>query len=470
MENQTKNVRVGILPGMLGMYNRLWPELHNQLKTLFNQLSENLKIDNLEFFISDIACTKEQVEIECKKLTDQDIDLLIVALSPYCPSGVLAPTLLKINSPLLVWPSQSMFRLEPDEYDSAVLMLNHGVHAVQDLANVLRKNNKDFGVIHGHWQQDDFRQELLCWAQAARAICAMQKSNPTQIGGHFEDMLDLQVGSDCFISKLGINNKVISLDEFYEIWTNVQEEQIEECIKSYRSSFEINGNLENDILSRAARGEIALKTIMQKYNSFAFGLNFVELCNDKRVGDPLHIAGSVLMNEGYGYAAEGDWVTASFVYAMQQAFGVASLSEIFSVSYADNRLVLKHWGEGNFNMSRNKTRLSCSEFEDVNKTKFAIVDFEFEPGRVTLINLNSTPDGHGQIISMTGLITEDSLPKVNGPRAVFKPDCEDVRKLLTNYAYDGGSHHLALINGNGTDILEKMCKLAGWVYISLSGI
>jgi len=467
MQNKTKNIRIGILPGMADLYNRLFPELSRLIKDQLNQLPENLKINDIDYFISDIVCTKKQVEAEYKNLITENVDLIIVALAPYCPSGVLTPTLIKSDLPLLIWPIQNMFRLEPEKYDLTAIMLNHGVHGVQDLANVLRRSNRDYGVIHGHWRQKDFAREILCWAQAAKAVCAMKKSNPIQIGGHFEDMLDLQIGSEQCIRKIGMKHKTIPMDEFYKIWTSAQQEQIRQCTKSYNSIFEISSKIENDMLEKAARGEVALRTIIENNNSAALGLNFLELCNDSRIAEPLHVAGSVLMNEGLGYAGEGDWVTAGFIYAMQQAFGVASFSEIFSVGYDDNRLVLKHWGEGNFALARLKPKLSLSEFNDKQPIKFAVVDFEFAPGEATLANFNSTPDGTGQIISIVGSVTEDSLPKADGPRAVFKPNGEDVRKILTDFTYKGGSHHLALISGNGKNVLEKMCKLAGWVCISL---
>jgi L-arabinose isomerase len=172
----------------------------------------------------------------------------------------------------------------------------------------------------------------------------------------------------------------------------------------------------------------------------------------------------MLMNEGLGYAGEGDWVTAALVRGMQQGFGVASFTEIFTIGYADNRLILKHWGEGNFAMARTKPRLLASKFTDRCTAEFAICDFEFEPGVATLVNLNSTADGKGQLVSISGTIMEDHLPKIDGPRAVFKPLCEDVRDVLTEYAYAGGSHHMALVKSAPADVLEKVCRLAGWSY------
>jgi L-arabinose isomerase len=215
-----------------------------------------------------------------------------------------------------------------------------------------------------------------------------------------------------------------------------------------------------------AKKEAALRSLMAERKSTACAINFLELCNHKRISDAMHIAASRLMEEGFGYAGEGDWVTAAFVYAMQQAFGTASFTEMFSVGYADNRIVLRHWGEGNFAMSRHKPKMCLSSLNDRHTAEFAIADFEFEPGFVSLVNLNCTGDGDGQMISIHGTITDDHLPNSSGPRAIFKPDRE-VRDLLTEYAYAGGSHHLALVSPDAPLLLEKISRLTGWHYKSL---
>jgi L-arabinose isomerase len=274
----------------------------------------------------------------------------------------------------------------------------------------------------------------------------------------------LQVGEDEFVRRMGVVPEVVSTAEFAELLAGVTDEQIGECLERYRRTFEMGSDLGALLQAKTARGEIALRGLLEHMDSRACGLNFLGLCNDMRVADGLHVAASMLMSEGLGYAGEGDWVTAVLVRGMQQGFGLASFSEIFTIGHDDNRLILKHWGEGNFAMARARPRLLASKFTDRCTAEFAICDFEFEPGAATLVNLNSTADGKGQLIATSGTITEDHLPKIDGPRGVFKPDRAGVNELLTEYAYAGGSHHMALIEGAPVDVLEKVCRLAGWSY------
>ena len=465
--SQSDRLRIGLLLSVADLYHRLWADIDGDLERLGNQVANRFRIAGIEAYYSPAVSTPEKVVAACRDLRSQKVDLLVVALAPYCPSGVLASALAESGLPLVLWPMQSILRLEPERYDAEAVKLNHGVHAVQDLANVLGKMDTAFGVIHGHHEQPDFIEELKHWARAGRILRSMQTAHPVQIGGHFENMLDLEVGQEEFIRRMGLRPEIVSTAEFADLAEGAGPNEIAERVESYRRTFAVGPDVDSSLLEKTARGEIALRAILARTKSTACGLNFLELCNDERVADGLHVAASILMSEGMGYAGEGDWVIAVLVRGMQHGFGVASFSEIFSIGYADNRLLLKHWGEGNFAMARARPRLVASTFTDRCPAQFAIVDFEFEPGETMLVNLNSTPDGRGQLMSIRGRITEDPLPNIDGPRGVFQPSCPDVRELLTEYAYAGGSHHMALIKDAPVQVLERVCRLAGWCYRGL---
>ena len=460
----TDRFRIGILLPVADLYHRLWDDIDEALERLGNGVAERFRSAGLDAICSPVVSLTGQVEAACDEFVDKDVDLLLVALAPYCPSGVLAPALVKVPLPVLLWPMQEILRLDPQTYDAETVKLNHGVHGIQDLANVLGKTGRSFGVLHGHHEQTQFLTSLKDWAQAGRIVQSMRNACPVQVGGYFENMLDLQVGEDDFLRRLGITVTEVSTAELTESIAKVTPADVAERVTLYREGFELGPDVGDRLLAKTARGEMALRAILSHTAGQACGLNFLQLCNDERVADGLHVAASMLMHEGLGYAAEGDWVTAVLVRGMQQGFGVASFSEIFSVDYEGSRLLLKHWGEGNFALARAKPRLLASRFTDRCTAEFTIVDFEFTPGPATLVNLNSTADGIGQLVSVEGEMTNDHLPKIDGPRGLFRPTGGDVTERLTEYAYAGASHHLALVPGVPVDVLDKVCRLVGWSY------
>ena len=462
------DLKVALVTPVADLYHRLWPDIDAALQGLAVRVACALQEEEgLKVFCYAPVSTVMQVSALFEALKGDEIDLVIVALAPYCPSGVLLPALQETRLPLLLWPMQEMFELKPDLYDSETIKLNHGVHGVQDLAQVLAHQGRFFGVIHGHVQQADFRQAIHAWARAGRMRRAMQEARPLQVGAYFEDMLDLKIGETVLAGDMGVAPTPVSLDTFTECLTAVKEEALHDRVAQYRAQFDIAPEVDATLLARTARGDLALQGLMEQYGSRACGVNFLTLCNDARIGDALHVAASCLMNEGYGYAAEGDWVTAVLLWGMQQGFGCASFSEMFSVDYAHHRILLKHWGEGNIRMARRRPRMIRSTFTDRQSAAFAVADFEFAPGAALLVNLTAHPEGKGHLICVRGSMTADALPQVEGPRALFKPNVEDVCDLLTDYAYAGGTHHLALIVNPQPHVLEKLCILSGWMHTSL---
>lgn len=465
---KNNKLKIGILPGLADLYNRLFSqEIINELKTFIAGLPKAIGSERIDFVIGQLSSTQEQMKAEATALAGGGVDLIMIVLAPYCPSGAVVPAVMESKVPVLLWPAQTVYELSPESLGSSEICLSHGVHAVQDIANVLRKRGKRFGILHGHFQEDGFCRRLEAWATAARMYMAFVSSNPVQIGGHFENMLDLQIADARFIADCGITMTAFNLPEVEAELKKADGGEMKRLVQQYREEFDVASDVTEDMLEATARGEIAVRRLMKKAEAHACGINFLTLCNEASIGDAMHVAASRLMAEGLGYAGEGDWVTAAFVYAMQSALGIASFSEIFSVDYKNARLLLKHWGEGNPAMAVGKAKLLKSTFTDQIKASFCVIDMQFLPGPTTLINLNADPQGAGQLISMSGHITDDFIVNPVGPRALFQPECPDLYAVLDDYAYRGGSHHLAMVKGDVEDILHNLSILTGWSYEAL---
>jgi len=369
--------------------------------------------------------------------------------------------------PILLWPAQPMQELIADQYNDDAVNLNHGVHGTQDLANVLRRCRRPHAVIHGHASQPAFHAELNEWIAAAHTLETMRGSHPLMVGDHFTDMLDLQIDDARFIQTLGVSAHAVANDDLARTAASVSSADLATSIDRIRDTFILHDTVSPDLLERSARFERALAAILARESSRAVGINFLSLCNDPAIGDGLHLAACMKMAEGIGYGGEGDWITAMLGAGLESATRSTSFSEIFSVGYADNRLVVRHWGEGNPRLAREKPILRRSTFTDHHSCDFVVADFEFLPGPATLVNLNATPDGAGQLIAFTGAIDDEHLSAVGGPRCIFRPAVRDIRDALTAYDRAGGSHHLILITGHRAALIARIAQLAGWTFTEI---
>src|SRR4029079_15678752 len=63
-------------------------------------------------------------------------------------------------------------------------------------------------------------------------------------------------------------------------------------------------------------------------------------------------AASSLMAAGFGYAAEGDPMTAALMSAAQTMLGTTQFTEMYAMDFARDAFLMSHMGEGNWALAR----------------------------------------------------------------------------------------------------------------------
>ena len=464
MKNATP--RVVLIPLLYLLYDRMRPWLRSEMEELLTQVREELSQESLDLTIVKPVASTEELQAAIDREVDSTTDLLVVAHLCYSPSGQMYQPLLKCDAPLLLWPFQPLAEIEPEKFSCKEVTMNHAVHGTMDLANVLKRNGRQCATIHGHWRQAAFIEKLVGWAKAGQALRTFRNARPLVFGEPFPDMLDLRLDDEPFIKAHGPSPCRIPLQKLKEEAEAVGPASIATVYDRYQEVFDFEPGMDEVILKRAAKNQVALTRLLDQHASSAIAVNFIDACNAPGIQDTLHLPGSVLMSHGIGYAAETDWVTSALQAAFAATVGIdmTSFSEVFSVDYTNNCLLLRHFGEGNTAISKGRPRLLTSHLGEDESVSFPICDFEFRPGKASLINLTSTPDSQGQLFHISGEVLDTSLPQVVGVRALFKPNQPSIADLLDNYTNHGGSHHNLLVYGDATDLCKRISTLSGWSF------
>jgi L-arabinose isomerase len=466
---QTKNImmlkssrpRVGILALTLEFYERLAPELRANREQWLETKAVPALSAVAEARYSRAAYRREDIDSLVAGFEADGCDAILVICLTYSPSQISLPALKRTRLPIVVWNVQELLGVD-DCYDGKRLEQNHGVHGTQDLANVLVRSSVPFHYVTSHLSDGDGLVELEQFFAAAAAVSGLRRCRLGLLGYPFPGMGDFAVDTTHLAATLGCSCDALPMDEYHQLAAAAPDSTVNELVAEYRNSYAVADDVTETDLSITARSELSLRSMVGDRRLDAMSFQFLAFGEDERSETLPFVAVSRMMSEGIGFAGEGDLVGAAGTWFLNRLCSQASFSEIFTIDFAGNALLLSHMGEANAAMAKTdrKTPLVARPAPIVRTRKRQLsLAICFEPGPATLCALAMGPNHRWRLIA--------SLVDVRdyGPLAALPmPHCKiatrgDVRGWLTSYAMAGGPHHNAICFGDARLRIEFAARL-----------
>ncbi len=440
-------LKIGLLPLYVKLYDELLPGLAAQVEPFVHRVETALKSGGSEVLVAPTARTHPDVASAIAQFEAAGVDSIITLHLAYSPSLEAADVLAGTTLPLV------MLDTSPDwdfgrEVDPMRLMLNHGIHGVQDLASVLRRRGKPYQVVAGHLDDPELIPRCLEVVRAARAAKCLRSMRALRIGGLFPGMGDFAVPDKVLLSSLGIVVQDIEPDALAESVTAVDESEIAAELASDAKRFHVD--CDKAVHERSIRCGLGLRNYLQEGNFGAFSLNFLAF---KESTGPVNTVPFLecckAMARGVGYAGEGDVLTASLVGALLQGFGSTTFTEIFCADWAGQSLFLSHMGEINCDGTAAQPILFEKEFPFTPALNPATIACAPRPGRATFVNLSPGPDDSFRLITAPVEVLPDGThPDLNRwVRGWIRPEIP-LPRFLELFSHLGGTHHSALMYGD----------------------
>ena len=461
--------RVGLLGLTLEFYERLGPEAREDRerwvrKDVLPALEEfaDVRFDGAVYRREDIERTVAAYEAEGR-------EALLVMLLTYSTSLSSAPALRATRLPVVVWNTQELLAVDRN-YDSAKLTANHGVHGTHDLCNVLRRAGVRYDYVTSHLSDDGAVQRLADHLRAAAAVTQLGRMRIGQLGYAFPGMGDFGLDTTHMATTLGCEYAALSVADFNHRARSADPSAVDRLVSTYRESYDIAPDATPEDLAAAARAETALRQLVAEHRLDAYTYQFLAFGEDERTETLPFVGACRLLAEEVGFGGEGDMISAAWASLLNRVQPPASFSEIFTIDFAGNAVLLSHMGEANVAMARpdRSARLvkRAKPLVPVRGGQLAL-NVSFRPGRATLSCLTLTAGQRWRIIAAPVTIQDfGPLERLAVPHAKIAPD-GDVRDFLTAYAKAGGPHHLAVCFGDARAKLEVLAHLLGADFIAI---
>lgn len=450
---ETDRVKVGLLALMPQLYERGGPSLRETQDAWAKQLAASWDWANVSY--SGVCLSREQVDAAVRGFNAEPCDVIVVVHLTYAPSLNSASALLETSLPVLLFdtqPDTGPGTLKDDSY----LSRNHGVHGVQDLANVLARGGKNPPIVVGHWRDPATVATLRTWCLAGRARSILRTMRTGIVGRPMAGMGDFAVDEAALLMTIGPAIVPVEPRRIAELAANATAESIKQRLKEDANTFRISDELTDAQHEAAVRTSLALERIVHEDQLDALAVHFLTVSEDGRIPTLPFYAASKLLADGYGYSGEGDVCCASLVAAMQRVAGPADFVEMFSMDFDGDAVVMAHMGEGNYaTAARGRKPLLAPRPFPLAPTPEAPATpvFAPAPGPVTLASLALAPDGAFRMVIATGEVADwGPFDHVPHPHFKFQPT-GDLDDFLADWSQFGGSHHQLMVRGDAIGLL-----------------
>ncbi len=453
--------KVGLLPLYLKLYDDTSPDAGLACAEFLEIIAKKLLEKGLEIVRCPICRISKEFEGAVELFKKEDVDAVITLHLAYSPSLESSESLKSLGVPVIVLDTtvdyDFSFNQSPDR-----IMYNHGIHGVQDMCNLLLRNNVDYYVCAGHYMYSNVLDRVYRLAKAAAMSKKLKTCNIGIIGKPFPSMGDFGIGFDVIKDTVGPDVTEFDFNDYSRYEKMITKEEIDEEFEINMSMFKIE-NIDETFHKKSLIPNLVVRKWVQEKNLDGFTVNFLDIKKGNGFVSMPFLEAGKQMAIGKGYAGEGDVLTAGLVASLMAGYKDVSFVEMFCPDWKNNAMFISHMGEMNVNLTTQKPLLIEKPFPYTDAENPVCACGRFKAGKAVTVDLAPIAQGKYNLIlskvNMIEPIDEDNFK--NAVRGWFIPE-KPLSRFMEDYSASGGTHHLALVYTDSYDIIEIFGKMAGF--------
>lgn len=464
---KTRKPRIGLLGLITGDYEATFPGILQRQTRYAQELADTLSAV-AEVHLDGIGTDRREIERLMRHYNETGMDGILIVLLAYSQGAYLTHALQDNRLPLalaVVQPDPEVL----DDWEELDLTVNQGIHGAQDNANVILHSGTPCQFFAGDRRQPAFTAFVEDFAKACYARTVM-KNLKTAVFSRMAGMGDILTDEAAFMRVLGPEICHDTIGSVYRWMQQVDDQAVEAQIEQDHRQHEVDPNLTHDSHAEAVRMYLGFKAYLEHNGYEAFTAHFDQFAADGRFRQLPLYAASNLLSEGYGYAAEGDYVCASMV-SCAHVLGArdANFTEMYTMDFAKRAIIFCHAGEGNWATHRQDmpVRLIDRYLGEGGLENPPTHIFTPQPGRATLVSLVYTGEGKFRLVLALGdILPKSDLRRCEMPYFFWRPDA-GIETCVQTWLQNGGTHHEVVSPGDLSRRWQMLCSMLGIEFVQI---
>jgi L-arabinose isomerase len=401
---------------------------------------------------------------------DSDAVIGVIAwMHTFSPAKMWIAGLSALDKPLLHLHTQANVALPWADIDFDFMNLNQAAHGDREFGYIQTRLALRRKTVVGHVSDPRVVDQVAVWARAAAGWAATRALKLARFGDNMRFVAVTEGDKTEAEAVFGVEVNTWGVNDLAKAVADVDPADVDALVTEYQDSYDVASELQvgkerHQSLRDGAAIELGLRSFLDAGGFGAFTTNFEDL------GDLTQLPGLAvqrLMEDGYGFGAEGDWKTAVLVRAAKVMGaglpGGASLMEDYTYDLTPgNELILgAHMLEVCPSLTTARPTLEIHPLGIGGKQDPVRLVFSADPGPGVVVALSDVRDRFRLVANVVEVVAPaEPLPKLPVGRAVWRPS-PDFQTSATSWLQAGAAHHTCMSTAVGIEAFEDFARIAG---------
>jgi len=398
---------------------------------------------------------------------------IITWMHTFSPSKMWIQGLSVNRKPLLHLHTQYNRDIPWATIDMDFMNLNQSAHGDREHGHIHARMRLSRKVVAGFWQDPELRRRIGVWMRAASARADCMDKVVLRIGDNMREVAVTEGDKVEAQVKLGWQINTWGIGELAARYAKVNDAQAEKLAEEYAALYELAGELKQagkarNAMLEQAKIEIALKEMLEAENAGAFTTTFQDLHGLPQLPG---LAAQRLMEQGYGFGAEGDWKQSMLTHAAKvMASGLkggVSFMEDYTYHFEPGKEAAlgAHMLEICPSIAEGKPQIEVHPLGIGGKADPARMVFNAAPGSAVLATLIDLGNRFRMIVNEVETIKiENQMPKLPVARALWKP-YPNIYESAEAWILCGGTHHSVYSTALTTEYFRDWAEMCGIEFV-----
>jgi L-arabinose isomerase len=423
-----------------------------------------------------VVKTAEEIrKIMIEANADDHCGGIITWMHTFSPAKMWIAGLSELKKPLLHLHTQYNRDIPWNEIDMDFMNLNQAAHGDREYGFIGARMGIARKVVVGHWQDQETLGRIATWMRTAVAFNESKNLKVARFGDNMRrvavtegDKVEAQIKFGWTVNGYGIGDLVAKMNEF-------SEGDVDRLITEYEDKYDFAAEGKEagpvrESIRYQARIELGMRAFLEEGGYSAFTTTFEDLHGMKQLPG---LAVQRLMEDGYGFAGEGDWKTAALLRMMKIMSNNQGTSFMEDYTYhmePGNEMVLgSHMLEICPTIAETKPVIEVHPLGIGGKDDPARMVFNSRPGKA--VNFSVIDLGHRfrlLVNEVEAVRVEKEMPNLPVARVLWKPQ-PSLRDSAEAWIFGGGAHHTVFSYDITSEQLQDWAEMAGIECVIIEG-